>query len=141
MKRAILAVSVLALAFGFILLRVWYCCVYDWDRDVANQERIGRAYVCYYAERHEFAASLSNLVSAGYLPEKASYYQEPPGFWNLKEDSKSTCYAVFAPLGTDIQQLRFIGRKTSDGAWVFEPTPNAIVRDDILALQRSSHPQ
>jgi|SRR5581483_9080046 len=106
--------------------------VYTWDRDLANQEHIGDAYVAYYNGQKKFPTSLADLVSKGYLPAKGRFYREPPGMLVLARSYAESSYEVFAPPNGDVRNLEMIGRKKPDGSWQFEPPANAYIRDKIL---------
>jgi len=133
MKKAMIVVAVL-IVVGFLCLQYAATEVYNWDRDEANQERIGDAYAAYYKGQKQFPTSLADLVSKGYLPSKGRFYREPPGMLNLERSFEESSYQVLAPESGDVRNLKMIARKKSDGSWQFEPTANAYTRDRVLGF-------
>ena len=109
---------------------------YVWDRDINNQELIGKAYVKFYLSSNRYPSSLQELVQAGYLPRKASFYVEPPDTWNSPADAASSCYVVQPPPSGSVEDLHMIARRSVEGNKLrFEPVANASIRDDIIKQQ------
>jgi hypothetical protein len=132
---SLIAIAVLAFfAFaGCLATHYW------WDRDQWNLEKIGKAYVHCYADRTNFPASLADLVDAGYLPESAEWYKEPPGLFPRRANFKESSYIVQAPQSGNVENLDMIGRRTKRSGKVevdFSPPANADVRDAIKRLQQ-----
>jgi hypothetical protein len=129
------------ITIGVVILGGWYCYlsnVYVWDRDVANQKRIGEAYVRFYLDTKKFPSSLTELVQTGYLPQKAFFYLEPPGGFSRSVDVQNSCYVVGPPPSGDFENLTMIGRRETEGGnsnVIYEPTMNAMVRDEIIKRQ------
>lgn len=145
MKRGIRLVLWLAgvliavVAMLFVALCTVYWNSYSWDRDQWNQEKIAKAYLSYYADKTNFPGSLATLVQAGYLPEKAEWYKEPPGFFNHPVDFKESSYLVQPPESGDVENLKMIGRKTQQSGKVdidFTSPENAVVRDATEQLRK-----
>lgn len=125
-----------------ILLLLGFCWMYSnsywWDRDQWNQEKIANAYIAFYTDKTNFPGNLADLVKAGYLPEKAEWYKEPPGLFAHPVDFKESSYVVLPPESGNVENLKMIGRKTQQngkGEIDFTPTQNADVRDAIMQLQ------
>jgi|SRR5580658_2983428 hypothetical protein len=131
MKKVLIIVVMLILA-GAAGLQYADKDVYIWERDRANQEHIGDAYVAFCKEQKKFPTSLADLVSKGYLPAKAYFYREPPGFFQLDCSFEKSTYQVFAPPSGDVRNLAMIARKKSDGTWQFDSDGSAYIRDKIL---------
>ena len=76
---------------------------------------------------------MADLVNAGYLPEKADWYKEPPGLFPRAVDFSESCYVVMAPESGDIDKLKMIGRRVQPGKEEldFSPPINAELRDDL----------
>jgi hypothetical protein len=111
---------------------------YWWDRDQWNQEKIAKAYISFYTDKTNFPSSLADLVKAGYLPEKAGWYKEPPGFFVRPVASRDGSYIVLPPESSNVDNLKMIGRRTQrDGKDEidFSSPQNAVVRDAIKQLQ------
>jgi len=112
---------------------------YWWDRDQWNLEKIGKAYIHFYAEKTNFPASMADLVDAGYLPESAEWYREPPGMFPHPVNFKESSYIVRPPESGNVENLGMVGRRTKrDGKEEvdFSPPANADVRDAIKHLQQ-----
>jgi len=111
--------------------------VYNYKRDIANQQIIADAYVKFYVTHHEFPASLAALVSAGYLPSNARFYRDVTAwFFQPAVDYRDGSYEVFPPADGDVASLKMLGRRrTFDGRteWEFNPTVNASIRDGVSA--------
>jgi len=123
---------------GFFALVTLFSYSYWWDRDQWNQEKIVKAYISYYQSTTNFPRSLAELVRTGYLPEKAEWYKEPPGFYIHPFDFKESCYIVQAPESNDVAKLEMIGRRDKRNGKEeiqFEPMQNAIIRDAVKAIQ------
>jgi hypothetical protein len=131
MKIALVIIAVL-IVVGAAGLQYADMDVYIWDRDIANQKHIGDAYVAYCKEQKRFPTSLADLVSKGYLPAKAYFYREPPGFFQIDAGFEESTYQVFAPPKGDVRYDEMIGFKKPDGSWQFEPDSNAYIRDKVL---------
>jgi hypothetical protein len=113
---------------------------YWWDRDQWNQDRIANAYISFYEDKTNFPGSLADLVKAGYLPEKAEWYKEPPGIFPRAVDFSESCYVVMAPESGDVENLKMIGRRFQHGGKDeidFGPTINAKIRDAIQTSSKS----
>jgi hypothetical protein len=126
-------------ALDIFLLVVAWSTNYWWDRDQWNQERIAQAYIHFYTDRTNFPTSLADLVRAGYLPERAEWYKEPPGIFNQPVHFKESSYIVQAPASGDVQSCDMIGRRMQlDGKEQidFTSSQNDIVREEILRLQQ-----
>ena len=111
---------------------------YWWDRDQWNQEKIAKAYISFYTDKTNFPSSLADLVKAGYLPEKAEWYKEPPGFFAHPVASRESSYIVLPPESGDVENLKMIGRRTQQNGKDeidFSSPQNAVVRDTIKQLQ------
>ncbi len=107
---------------------------YWWDRDQWNQGMITKAYILYYKEKGGFPSNLADLVKAGYLPETATWYKEPPGFFPDSVNFQESSYVVLPPESGNVNNLKMIGRKRQHNGneeIVFEPNPNADIRDAI----------
>lgn len=135
----IIGILVAVAAVAVLAFSVWMTTTYNYSRDIANQERIAKAYIRYFAEQKEFPLSLDSLISKGYLPERGSFYLEPPTLFGGEVSYSQGCYAVFAPENGKVESLRMIGRKTThDGKehWDYLPMINAMVRDEIDSVTR-----
>jgi len=128
MKRLITAVGILV---GLLLIaNSVVSSIYNYDRDIAKQQRIADAYIAYHNTKHIYPSSLADLISAGDLP-RVGPYKEPPGFlwWNIAFNKGD--YEVFPPKNNDLSSLSMLGRRNSDGKWEFNPPINAKIRDGI----------
>lgn len=133
-------VAFLLLLIGGAAVYVWFYFAegYVWDRDMNNQEIIANAYADYYLAAERFPESLEELVKAGYLPRKASFYAEPPVSGNDPVDVELSCYVVQPPPRGSIEEPRMIGRRSLEDGKVlveFNPVANAIIRDTIIERQ------
>ncbi|MEI6193217.1 MAG: hypothetical protein WCS42_02685 [Verrucomicrobiota bacterium] len=111
---------------------------YWWDRDQWNQEKIAKAYISFYTDKTNFPSSLDDLVRAGYLPEKADWYKEPPGFFAHPVASKDSSYIVLPPISDNVENLKMIGRwaqRDGKDEIDFSSPQNAVIRDTIKQLQ------
>ena len=123
----------------FVALNRIYWNSYSWGRDQWNQEKIAKAYVSYYTEKTNFPSNLAALVKAGYLPEKAEWYKEPPGLFSHPVDFNKSSYVVQPPESGNVENLKMIGRRTQqNGKEVIDFTSpqNAVVRDEIEQLRK-----
>jgi hypothetical protein len=134
LKVLILFVVAIVVAFlgfaGYLATHFW------WDRDQWNQQRVANAYISYYEAKTNFPASLADLVHAGYLPEKAKWYKEPPGIFPRPVNFSNSCYVVMAPKSGNVEDLKMVGRRVRhDGKEEidFNPPINAKIRDAIRA--------
>jgi hypothetical protein len=131
----LLAVFAALTLFGLV---VAWSHSYWWDRDQWNQVKIAKAYVAFYASKTNFPNSLADLVLAGYLPEKAEWYKEPPGFFTTPVNYTESSYVVLPPPSGDVDNLDMIGRRTSAHGHDridFSSPQNAVVRDKIKRLK------
>ena len=142
-KRAIHLVlwiigSLTALALLVLVVTIVGCSnSYWWDRDQWNQEKIAKAYIAFCADKTNYPSNLADLVKTGYLPEKASWYKEPPGLFARPVDFTESCYIVQPPESGNPASLKMIGRRAHrDGKEEvhFEPMENATVRDGLIFL-------
>ncbi len=125
------------LAIATFLYWAWTS-YYSWDRDHWNQDKIMTAYVSYYAHNKSFPKGLSDLVSAGYLPEKAPWHREPPGFFARSVDYRSGSYVVGRPRLGDVKACNMLGRKIQRNGRNeidYDGVSNCGIRDQILLLQ------
>jgi hypothetical protein len=145
MKRVIrqglwAAVTLILLAALLIFVSSWiYQNTYLWGRDQSNQEEIAKAYVAFYRNKTNFPGSLADLVEAGFLPEKADWYKEPPGLFGHPTDFKESCYVVMPPKSNNVENLHMIGRRTwysGEEQIDFTSFQNDVVRGAIEQLQR-----
>lgn len=136
MKRVIILLPCVLL-LGYLMLRAWACMVYNYDRDIGNQDRIAKAYISFYRDKNEFAASLKQLASTGYLPTRGAFYREPPGFWNRECDVSVSSYEIFPATEDALTKLRILARKTQDGNWDFNPPINSDIHDGIMGVKAS----
>lgn len=133
----ILVIFVLLLMVGaalFFSFAGYLATHYWWDRDHWNQERIAKAYISFYKDKARCPSDLADLVNAGYLPKKAEWYKEPPGFFSRPVDFKDSCYVVLSPESNNIEDLKIIGRSIQrDGKKEidFSPPINAELRDAL----------
>ena len=144
MRRSIRVVlwSVGALIVLAALLFVGLCWIYSnsywWERDQWNEEQIAKAYVSYYGNKTNFPSNLADLVNAGYLPEKADWYREPPGLFAHPVDFKESSYVVLPPKSGNVENLKMIGRKMRQNGEElidFTSNQNEAIRDAIKQLQ------
>jgi hypothetical protein len=129
--------ALMALLFGGFCWMYWDS--YSWDRDQWNQERIAKAYVSFYADKTNYPNNLADLVKAGYLPEKAEWYKEPPGLLAHPADFKDSSYVVLPPESGNVENMKMIGSKAQqNGKDIIDFTSpqNSVVRDAIEQLQR-----
>jgi hypothetical protein len=78
------------------------------------------------------------LVKAGYLPEKAEWYKEPPGIFPRPIDFRESSYIVRPPKSNDVENADMIGyRRQRDGKEEidFSRPINGDVRDAIKRSQ------
>lgn len=130
----IAVVAILFFAFCWM-----YSNSYSWDRDKWNQEKIAKAYISYYADKTNFPSSLATLVKAGYLPEKAEWYKEPPGFFAHPVDFKESSYVVQPPESGNVENMKMIGSRMEQNGKVytnFTTSANATVRDTLKQLRK-----
>jgi hypothetical protein len=129
----VLITIVVVTFFGFVGYLATH---YWWDRDYWNQEKIANAYILFYKDKTNYPRSLADLVKAGYLPEKADWYKEPPGIFPRAVNFSESCYVVQAPESFDLENLDMIGRRFQYNGKEeidFGPTINAKIRDAIGA--------
>ena len=134
MMKSVVVIVVLMLATGAAALGV-YASTYNYKRDHANQEVVARAYIFYFRAQKKYPTALSDLVGKGYLPERAQFYQERSSFFGGETSYTDSVYAVFAPEGGRVEELKMIARKViREGKyeWHFDPMINAMVRDEVL---------
>src|SRR5258708_6716148 len=113
-KCLVVGASIFLLVGGAFLWVDWYFSVtYICDRDINNQEIIGKAYVRYYLEKKQFPENLEDLVTAGYLPARGHFYLEPPGFTSQEANVRMSCYIVGLPPDGDVTKLKMIGLRSS----------------------------
>lgn len=120
------------------LLFLGSCWIYQntywWGRDQWNQGLITKAYVSYSKEKGVFPSDLAALVKAGYLPETAIWYKEPPGLFPHPVSFEESSYVVLPAESNNVASLKMIGRKRQNNGKeeiYFDPNPNADIRDGI----------
>ena len=131
--------SLIAFTILAIVGLMWGCSnSYWWDRDQWNEEKIAKAYIAFYTGKTNFPGNLADLVNAGYLPEKAEWYKEPPGFFAHPVDFKESSYVVLPPESGNMENWEIIGLRTRrDGIAEtnFTSPENYVVCDAIKQLQ------
>lgn len=128
----------LVLVTGICLLWAWTNS-YWWDRDHWNQDKIVQAYISYYTHAGKFPKGMEDLIDAGYLPEKADWYKEPPGLFPRPIDFRNGSYVVKPPNVDDVNNCDMIGRKVRKGGrdeTEFDVVSNAELRDAINRFVR-----
>src|SRR5215207_2871684 len=66
--KAAVTVSLLSLCLGCTS-----CDLLSYDRDLAKQEAVARAYVEFYSQTNQFPSSVAQLISMGYLPDSVDF--------------------------------------------------------------------
>jgi hypothetical protein len=127
------------LILGVPIFLYWaWASYYSWDRDHWNQDKIASAYVSYYAHTKTFPTSLDDLVNSGYLPKKADWYKEPPGFLSRAVDYRTGSYVVNPPRSGEVKEYNMIGRKVQRNGKDeidYDGVANSEICGGILLLQ------
>ncbi len=85
MKKVVIGLIIVSIV-GYIAIRFWVCTVYNYDRDIRNQEQIAKGYVSFYRDKNELPPSLPQATrrcglsaSEGPFLSRAAWVLEPNG--------------------------------------------------------------